>query len=358
MCAHSPLTVPSFRIPSLHHRPRRPRTSRSQYLETAPHDAPCEPIVLTGLAFRDSARSPDTRVHEFGIEPSSAADCWYASHQTTCRRPPLACRPSASPQTTIFLDPACCTNEPSGLPFLRVSVRQVVRCFSPMLECMFLLEFFQRLLQVPFEALCLRHQLLCRGGVRPLHPPQSLLRQAARYFRKMMRRRVQILCFCIISNPHFATRGHGLPIHLTFQEGDNLFLRGLLEHPAIPFEIIVAAREVNRQQLARLQKFHLLPIHLFAQSVNDGRLCIFRRQRRHDFSHGCRQIHRYWRMQTLRVFHPDCSMQYPEVRSRRRLVKRPLEIKRQRQPLERHVDLLSALPIALRHTGLITLKRF
>src|SRR6202140_1843891 len=150
-----------------------------------------------------------------------------------------------------------------------------------------------------------------------------------------------------IPPPRRTTKPHSLPaaqrrlpIHFALDELRHHVVRRLAKHPLLALEVIMPAGKRYRQQFSRLQKLNLPPVHFLAQRVDDRCLRVLRLQRRDHLAHSLRKIHRYRRMQSFRAFQPDVPMQHPEIRSRCRRMKRPVQPYRQRQSFQCHPDFL------------------
>src|SRR5437588_1751135 len=162
----------------------------------------------------------------------------------------------------------------------------------------------------------------------------------------MLRRSPQVQGLRRIRHPHRTATGARLPKYLSFYQPNSLFIAHRSERPLAAPEIIVTAGKVYWQQLTRLQKLNLPPVNLLAQRIDHRRLSVFRFQRWHYLAHRGRDVHRHRSMQALRRLQPDIAMQHPKIRPRSGLVKRPLQIKGERQSAQAHVDFRPSISVS------------
>src|ERR1700733_9194230 len=158
----------------------------------------------------------------------------------------------------------------------------------------------------------------------------------------MRRGSLQILRLRRIPDPRsLLTTELRLPVHLALDKFRHRIVRSLAKHPLLTLEVVMAAGKRHRQQFSRLHKLNLPPVHFLAQRVNDRRFRVLRFQGRHHLAHSLRKVHCHRRMQSFRTLQPNVSVQHPEIRSRCRLMKRPLQPYAERQSFQRHPDFLA-----------------
>src|SRR5579863_700314 len=273
---------------------------------------------------------------------------------------PLVCAdaaPARKPATSTASRTA--THGATGPSPVRFRECPLIPIPLPSLKRMLLLQFLHRRPHRTFKSLNLCHKRGSSLGPVPINPDHSIPSHSPRNLQQMLGSSLQILRLRWIRNPDarhpgcpisrilcekwgFVTHPR-LPINLPRQKLRNHLVTRLPKHPLLPLEVVMPARKRHRQQFPRLHKLNLPPVHFLAQRVDHRRLRVLRLERRHHLPHRHRQIHRHRRMQPVGILQPDVPMQHPEIRPRRRLVKRPLQPNRQRQPRQRHPDLLRSL---------------